>query len=155
VTLLDARDAGTDYTYTWPSGDPEVYRQWIDYRAITPDGEHDVRIGFGERHVYGSDRKRVVVWIDSHPHAEFLGADDFDVSGEVLSEIKLHAERGEPICRYGADVVPERYSGLRTVGLKTRVSGPGVHDAWAVVTSIGDHLALAQLAALRRLERLS
>jgi hypothetical protein len=36
----------------------------------------------------------VVIWINDHPHAEFIGADDFDVSGELLSEIKVPGERG-------------------------------------------------------------
>jgi hypothetical protein len=30
------------------------------------------------RATYGRDRKRVVVWMDGEPQAEFLAADDFD-----------------------------------------------------------------------------
>jgi hypothetical protein len=113
-----------------------------------------VRIGFGTRFAYGQERKRVVVWIDGHPHAEFVGADDFDRSGEVLSEIKLPGDRGERLCRYLSEPVPERYAALPLVGLPTRISGPGVHKAWAVVVSIADHKTLGGLAALRRLERM-
>ncbi len=46
-----------------------------------------MKIGFGERYAYGKKRKRVVVWIDGHSEAQFLGAEDFGQSGEVLSEI--------------------------------------------------------------------
>jgi hypothetical protein len=105
------------------------------------------------RPTYGRDRRRIVVWIDNHPHVEFLGADDFGQTGEVLAEIKIPGDKGERMCRYPDEAVPERYAGLSVVGLPTRVSGPGVHQAWAVITNIANHSALVALAALRRLER--
>jgi hypothetical protein len=112
-----------------------------------------VRIGFGQRTVYDRSRKRVVVWIDGQPQAEFLGADDFERSGDLLCEIKVPGDIGERICRYPDEPIPERYSGLPVLGLSTRVTGPGVHKAWAVVANISDHRVLFALAALRRLER--
>jgi hypothetical protein len=96
---------------------------------------------------------RVVVWIDDHPHAEFVGADDFDHSGDVLSEIKVPGDPGERICRYREEPVPERYAGLPVIGLPTRITGTGVHGAWAVMANVSDHRTLIALAALRRLER--
>ena len=153
MQLRDVINVGINYTYRWPSGYEEPYPHWIEYRAITTDGEHEVRIGFGTRHVYNQDRKRVIVWIDNYPHAEFLGADDFDSSGDVLSEIKVQGDPGERICRYPEEAIPERYYGLPIVGLPTRVAPPGVHNAWAVVTNIADHRTMFALAALRRVER--
>ena len=153
MQIVDVTGIGTNYVYRWPSGDREDYPFWIEYRAIAVDGEHTVRIGFGERPVYGGDRARVVVWIDNHPHAEFLGADDFEHSGDILSEIKVPGDRGERICRYREEPVPERYSGLPVAGLPTRVTGPGVHGAWAVTANISEHRTLVALAGLRRLER--
>lgn len=151
MQLLDVVEVGTDYDYRWPGGNVESYPHWIEYRAAGADGEHRVRIGFGVRAVYGRDRKRVVVWFDARPQAEFLGADDFEHSGDVLSEIKVPGDTGERI--YPQEAVPERYSGLPVAGLPTRVSGPGVHGAWAVVANVSDHRVLFSLAALRRLER--
>ena len=58
------------------------YPHWIEYRAMATEGVHRVRIGFGSRPTYGRERKRILVWIDSHPQAEFLGADDFERTGE-------------------------------------------------------------------------
>jgi len=145
--------AGIHYQYTWPSGDIEDYPSWIEYQASAPDGDRLVRIGFGIRPVYGKERARVVVWVDGYPQAEFLGADDFDASGEVLSEIKVAGDPGERMCRYPSEPVPERYSALSVVGLPTRVAGPGVHSAWAVVANVSDHRSMIALAALRRLER--
>jgi hypothetical protein len=153
MQLLDIAAVGADHVYRWPSGNQEPYPYWIDYRAVGADGEHRVRIGFGMRPTYGRDRKRVVVWIDDQPRAEFLAADDFDRSGDVLCEIKVPGNAGERICRYPEEPIPERYSGLPVVGLPTRVNGPGVHNAWAVVANIADHRVLFALAALRRLER--
>lgn len=153
MQLLDVGAVGEDYGYLWPSGETEIYSQWIQYRAVSSEGERRVRIGFGTRPVYGRDRKRVVVWIDDHPHAEFLGADDFEVTGDVLSEIKIAGDRGERICRYREEPVPSRYSGLNVVGLVTRVSGPNLHNAWVVVANIADHKTLFALAALRLKER--
>lgn len=153
MQLLDIEAVGSNHIYRWPSGDQEPYPHYIDYRALGPDGEHQVRIGFGIRATYGRERKRVVIWIDSHPQAEFLGADDFERSGDVLCEIKVPGNSGERICRYPEEPLPERYAGLPVVGLPTRVSGPYVHNAWAVVANISDHRVLFALAALRRLER--
>ena len=129
MQLLDVDAVGTNHVYRWPSGDREPYPHWIQYRGLSADGEHKVQIGFGTRHTYGRDRKRVVIWIDKHPHAEFLAADDFEHSGDVLSEIKVPGDAGERICRYPDEAVPERYSGLTTVGLRTRVNADGVHNA--------------------------
>jgi hypothetical protein len=39
------------------------------------------------------------------------------------------------------------------LGLPSRVTGKGVHKAWAVIANISDHRTLSGLAALRRSER--
>jgi len=153
MQLLDVCGTGTGYEFNWPDGSREMYQHWVEYRAVAPDGQHRIRIGFGRRLAYGRERRRLVVWLDEHPHAEFLGADDFEASGDVLSEIKVPGDCGERICRYRQEAVPERYSGLTIAGLPTRVTGPGVHGAWAVVANIADHATLCAVAALRRIER--
>ena len=153
MQLLDLVAVGSDHVYRWPSGNEEPYPNWVQYRAWATDGEHQVRIGFGTRTTYGQPRRRVVIWIDDHPHAEFLGADDFSRSGDVLCEIKVPGNTGERICRYPEEAIPERYSGLPVVGLPTRVASAGVHNAWAVVANVADHRTMFALAALRRLER--
>ena len=153
MRLLEITSVGTNLEYRWPSGNREEYPLWIEYRASGDVGDHKVRLGFGVRLTYGRTRPRVVVWIDDYVHAEFVGADDFDRSGDVLSEIKLPGEVGERMCRYPDERIPERYSGLPVVGLPTRIVASGVHNAWAVVANIGDHRVLCALACLRRLER--
>jgi hypothetical protein len=154
MQLLDVTGAGRNYTHTWPDRSTERYAAWIDYRGLAPDGEHTIRVCFGERPVYGqNDRKRVLILIDDRVYVEFIGADDFDCSGDLLSEIKIRDRQGEHMCRYPDDAVPERYAGLPVTGLPTRVCGDGVHNAWAVLANVADHRMLVALAALRRQER--
>ncbi len=151
--VLNVRQVGSNYEYKWPSNQLEMYAAWIEYDTRAEDGKHILRIGFGRRPVYGIDRARIVVWIDGHPHAEFLGADDFDATGDVLSEIRIRGDVGEPMCRYPNDTVPERYTTFDVVGLPTRVSGKGVHSAWAVVTNVSNHKVIIDFAVLRQQER--
>ncbi|MEW6118408.1 MAG: hypothetical protein AB1553_16155 [Nitrospirota bacterium] len=153
MQITNVFQAGQNYQFKWPSGHVETYPTWIEYQAVATDGQHKVVIGFGTRQVYGQERTRVVVWIDNYPHAEFFGADDFHVSGEVLSEIKVGGNGGESMCRYPDESIPERYTIFHTVGLPIRVNTKGVHNAWAVVANISDHKTMIALAALRRFER--
>ena len=153
MQLLNVTAVGNDYSYRWPDGNTLLYPHWIEYQAVGSDGDHNVRIGFGSWPTYGRARRRVVVWIDDRPQVEFQGADDFNQSGDILSEIKVPGDAGERICRYPDEPVPERYSGLPVVGLPTRILVPGVHRAWAVLANIADHRVMFALAALRRIER--
>lgn len=153
MQITNVLQAGTDYSFKWPDGSTEIYPNWIDYEAFAGDGTHKVKIGFCHRAVYGQKRVRVTVWIDEYPHAEFFGSDDFDASGEVLSEIRVHGKVGEVMCSYPDDAIPECYTIFNAVGLPTRVGARGAHKAWAVVANISDHRTMIALAALRRMER--
>lgn len=153
MQLVDMVAAGSNYEHRWPDGSVERYDAWVEYRARSRTREHLVRVAFCMRNTYGRLRRRAIVFIDGQPLAEFLGADDFDRTGEVLCEIKVADKVGKRMCRYPDEVIPERYVGLPVVGLTTRVSGPGVHNAWAVVANVSDHKTMCTLAALRRTER--
>ena len=154
MQILDIVGVGTDYDQRWPDSTVERYATWIMYKARDADGEHQVRIAFGERQAYGRNRPRVLVVIDGSPIAEFLGADDFAASGEVLSEIKAAGAAGHGMCRYPDDALPAGYMALQTAGLPTRISGPGVRSAWMVVANVCDHRSMIALASLRRAERM-
>jgi hypothetical protein len=153
MQIVDVLEAGTDLEYELPDETIETYSTWIDYRALAEDGEHTVRIAFGTRPAYGRERKRVVAWVDWRLYVEFVGADDYPTTGEVLSEVRLGEDTQEHMCRYGEEAVPQRYMMFDCVGLRNRISGPGVHNAWAVVANVTDHGTMAALAALRRMER--
>ncbi len=145
-------DMKKDFHYAWPKGGVENY-DFIEYQAITEDGEHKVKILFGEREVYGKTRARVMVLIDDKLCAEFVGADDFEKTGEVLSEIRVRHNNQTKMCTYADDPIPERYTMFRVEGLSNRIKGKGVHNAWAVVANVSDHKSLITLASLRRLEK--
>lgn len=155
MKIKDIVGVATQYSFTWPGGDIEDYDHVVVYDAISNSGSHKVSVGYTYRNTYGRDRRRIVVWIDNYPFAEFLGADDFDVSGEVLSEIRFYdAEKdSKRMCRYASDVIPERYSMFRIDSLKRRVIEKGVNDAWVVVANISDHSTMTSLAAMRKYER--
>jgi hypothetical protein len=153
MQIIKLTKTGKNFKFTWPGNQHEIYTNWVEYQAIVEDGEHTVRIGFGKRWAYGSARVRVIVWVDGYPQAEFFSADDFEASGDVLSELKIHSGKGESMCRYMKDAIPERYTTFNTVGLPARVNAKGVHNAWAAVANISDHRTMIALAALKRLER--
>ena len=152
MQVLRMTGVGTDYIYRWPD-DSETFAYFVDYLARDGGGKHEIRIAIGIRKAYGQPRTRVIVFIDNHPEVEFFGTDDFDVSGEVMAELKIPGNKGERMCRYPGEAVPERYSMFNVQGLPLRASGPYLHNAWGVVASICDHRAMIALAALRRLER--
>ena len=152
MRVIRIESVGRDYEYQWPDGS-ETYDYYVDYSGVAEDGQHKVRVGFGERPAFGGNRARVVVWIDGYPHAQFVGADDFEVSGEVLSEVKVPGDKGERMCRYPEESIPERYVMFDTEGLPARIQGPRVPCVWAVVSNIADHRTMIALAALRRLEK--
>ncbi|MDL1971449.1 MAG: hypothetical protein LWW94_10915 [Candidatus Desulfofervidaceae bacterium] len=153
MQLLDILKVTKNYSYRWPGGDVERYEIAITYKAVSNDGEHEITIAYTKRNTYGKDRRRVV-WIDGYPYAEFLAADDFYVTDEVLSEIKFYDEENESIrmCRYAEDAIPQRYSMFKVDSLRRRVNGAGVHNAWAVVSNIADHLTMSYLASMRKYE---
>lgn len=152
MQLLDIVAAGTDYVFRTPNGVEELFSQSIDYRAFGEDGYHRIRIGFKVSPIYDRDRRSIVIWFDDQLTADFVSADDFERTGDVLSEIRLPGNEGKRICRYPDEAIPERYLGLPVVGLPTRINGSGVHHAWSVVANIADHRVMVTLAAFRRLE---
>ena len=154
MQLLDITKPASNHSFQWPGGDTEKYDAAIFYKSVSNDGEHEITIGYSVRNTYGKDRRRVVVWIDNYQYAEFLAADDFNVTGEVLSEIRFYDEEDESkrMCRYTGDAVPQRDSMFRVDSLKRRVEGTGVRDAWSVVSNIADHVTMSSLASMRKYE---
>jgi hypothetical protein len=154
LQVIGIESTGQNFKYKWPT-EEEIYNYYVEYKTVTATSTHKVRIGYCLREVYGKNRMRVVVWIDGNPQAEFVGTDDFNKSGEVLSEIKLPSKGSTRMCRYPDDVIPERYILFNVVGMPTRIKTSGVHNAWAVSANIADHKTMIALASLRRLEKRS
>lgn len=71
-----------------------------------------VVVGFGERVALGARRARAVVFVGGEPVVEFLGADDYNRSGLLLSPIRKDTR---PLRAEGP--LPVLYYALRTVRL--------------------------------------
>ncbi|MEM2352494.1 MAG: hypothetical protein QXT26_08820, partial [Thermoproteota archaeon] len=48
----------------------------------------EIKIGFTDRVAFGKVRKRVIVFVDDHPEAEFAEADDYDQTGHLVAMIR-------------------------------------------------------------------
>ena len=153
MQIINLRNTLHNFDYEWPK-DIESFDNGVEYDAISATGSCVVKIGYCWRQAYGRNRRRVLVWIDDYPYAEFIAADDFNISGEVLSEIRFYDKESQSkkMCRYGQDSVPQRYAVFRCDSMKRRISGERVHDAWAVVANISDNYTMAALAAMRKYE---
>jgi hypothetical protein len=126
----------------------------IQYIAIDEEGRHEINIGYTERETYGLNRKRVVVFVDGYPHAEFVAADDFDKTGDLLSEIRLiQKDEYLEMCSYPEEGIPALYANFNVEGLPNRIKTKGVHNAWSVVANVSDHKAMIALAFLRKHEK--
>lgn len=143
-----------DFKYRWPDEVQEFSA--CEYKAAGEDGLHSVRIGVREKVKYGEKRKMVVVWIDGYPFTQFVGADDYDSSGEVVSEIKFFDSALGKFrrCLCKKDGIPPQFADFKVVRMQDRVNAPGVPDVWAVVVGIRDHEQMAEYAGLRRQEKL-
>jgi hypothetical protein len=74
------------HVYEWPDG-REVYNAVV-YEVRFHGLKHRVLIGFTKREAFQKNRRRVVVFVDDYPEAEFAGADNYADSGLVVAMIR-------------------------------------------------------------------
>ena len=149
VSFLGVKE---DFEYQW-FDTTEKYTV-IQYIAIDEQGRYEVQIGQTERETYGLNRKRVVVFIEGYPFAEFVAADDFDKTGDLLSEIRLLQEDDHmDMLEYPDEGIPSSYANFTVEGMPNRIKAKGVHSAWSVVANISDHKTMISLAFLRKKEK--
>lgn len=89
----------------------------------------------------------MIVWIKGNPEVEFFGVDDFDLSGDVITVLKLEGNRN---CRYPGEPIPIEYGAFSVVGFPTRVSASRARNKWGVVTNIADHRTMIHMGFLRK-----
>jgi len=122
----------SQYTYSWPDGSTEVYKAVI-YNVVFSGQSREVLIGFTEREAYGAIRRRVVVFVDGHPEAEFCGTDDYDVTGRLVAIV-----RGPDRKLMDIDKISVEYVGLPVVEHSTVIARGRKGKAGLVVTEC-DH----------------
>ena len=149
VSFLGVKE---NFEYQWFDHKEEY--TLVQYIALDDKGKHEVDIGHTEREAYGLNRKRIVVFIDGYPYAEFVAADDFDKTGELLSEIRLIQEDEYlDMCEYPSEGIPAIYANFTVEGMPNRIKAKGVHNAWSVVANISEHNEMIALAFLRKKEK--
>ena len=75
------------YAYKFPDGSTVTYKAVV-YDVTLSGQRHEVLIGFAETKVFGTKRRGVVVFVDGHPEAEFVGADDYHVTGRLVAVVR-------------------------------------------------------------------
>lgn len=144
MRIVGLSQVGIDYHHQFVRGGSLSFPAWIEYLARAEGRDHSVRIGFSFINRHRSDRVLAVVWIDGQVYAEFIGADDFYISGEILDSFD-----GQ---RYPGTGIPDKYAAFNMVDFKTRVKNNS-QNVWAIVSNISDHQTMIALAAIRRIKR--
>jgi hypothetical protein len=155
-TLVRERDGES---YQWPEA-RERYSRYRVFMGMTRS-EGVVHIGLGEttrKKKWGRERKYTVAFLSSgapqKPLAEFLGADDYKESRELVAVIR-GSDGGRRM--YGpGDALPEIYEEhFRTQMYDDRVVYPGVWHKAVVIAREDDHATMLNHALLQGRRRQS
>lgn len=140
----------TKDTVRWPEGPEEMAVTQL--RALLPGGAAEVGVGrvLGGRFAFGRVRPRVHVLVGGEVQAEFVGSDDFEQSGEMLSVLKQpggnkHAVR--------VSDVPDRYHDLHLELFHDLIRSKGAFSSLAVVAHEDDVETMATYGLLRWMDR--
>ena len=143
----------TGESYQWP-GERDRYSPYRVFMGTTRS-EGVVHIGLGEtvrKKKWGRDRKYVVAFLSSggpqKPLAEFLAADDYAKSRELVAVIR-GSDGGRRM--YGpGDALPEIYAErFRTEMYDDRVDYPGVWKRIVAVAREDDHTTMLNHALIQ------
>jgi hypothetical protein len=146
------------FSHQWPHGASEAEGTNLEtYEkgyagVITIEGkETSFVIGMGKRPAAGmDDRARLVVFKGKpgrtlYPLVEFVGANDFDTSGRLVSIIR---REGRKPVRPG-ESLPAAYDGMPTGIYNELVVGPRAWNVCAVVANATDFPVMVRHAVLR------
>jgi hypothetical protein len=140
-------------SYQWPDG-RERYSRYRVFMGTTRS-EGVVHIGLGEtvrKKKWGRDRKYVVAFLGTgspqKPLAEFLAADDYAKSRELVAVIR-GSDGGRRM--YGpGDALPEIYEEhFRTQMYDDRVKHPGVWKRVVAIAREDDHVTMLNHALIQ------
>ena len=137
------------FEHTWPNRRVEQYKEAYAGNVEFDGSLRSVAIGFTERQSAGRARKRSVIFVDRRPLVEFVGADDFDKSGKMLSLVKRkNGKRLRP-----GETIPPEYRHLRIEPYRKYVTGAYASSNQAIVC-FKDELGVMAEHALLRLRQL-
>lgn len=136
------------FDYKWP-WNREHYDEAYSGTVHVGNEASTAQIGFTTREAAGKLRRRAIVFIDRYPMVEFVAADDFEESKNMVSLVKR--ENGKQV-RPG-EPTPVQYHGLRVEPYRKHVTGPYASTNLAVVCRSNDHTAMVEHALIRRRAR--
>lgn len=131
-------------TYEWPEL-TERYRRFDVYRGSNDQGTIDFAIGECERYkTWGRDRKYYIVFHVTagfkRPLVEFLEADDYEQSRELIAVIR-GSDGGRKLYN-PSDTLPAAYDDFEVVTYRDRIDVKGSWNKLAVVAHEDDHATM-------------
>ena len=147
------------FDYHWPrkkgeEDKPELYDEAHEAEISMGGQEYRVQIGFTNRRTAGKDRRRAVVFLNDgrrmRPVVEFVGTDDFDQSGKMVSLIKIPNESGSGHTRLQpGDQPSSEYDGMPIVQYSREITGPYAATTLAVLVRKDEYSLMARHAIIR------
>ncbi len=144
-------------TYSWPDK-KESYQQYRIFAGTVREGTVHIALGQTTRDAWGRERTYVIAFLTGGspqvPLVEFLEADDYPASGELVAIIR---GSGGPKSKkmYGpGDPLPEDYQqNFRTQLFADRISSSGAWNKTAVIARADDETTLLNHALLQARRR--
>ena len=137
--------SSSQFSHTWPNGRVEEYDEAYEGTLANGKDSRQVRIGFTNRAAAGKLRRRAVIFFDRRPYVEFVGADDFDKSRNMVSVVKR--KNGKQI--KASSQLPREYRKFRIQPYRDYVDGPYASTNLAVVSKADDLEIMAEHALIR------
>jgi predicted transcriptional regulator len=132
-----------NYKHRFPDGNVYTYHAVV-YEVRSSDRSYRAVIGFTEKGKYGKLRTIADVFINGHHEAEFVGTDDYDMTGNLVALIKgpdgdfMHIKK-----------IDQRYAGFNVVDHSSQIS-EGKKGCAALLVSSEDHRTMIQHALIQR-----
>ena len=144
VELLSVKSL-PQFSYRWPVNVEEFTSGWE--MQVRHDGHiHRLRLGIGHRQCFGRDRVHTVVWLDGHPMVEGAEAEDYPVTGDLVSVLKVFGGNRDA---KSLDEVDPAYSSFRVERHCDAIEGRNARNGLAVRIGRDDFQSWAHHALLR------
>lgn len=133
------------FSYRWPENVEEFSTGW-EMQVRHGGHVHHLRYGIGGRPCFGRYRVHTVTWLDGHPMVEGAEAEDYSVTGDIVSVLKVSG--GNRDAKSLEEVDPD-YANFRVERHCDAIEGPNARRGLAVRIGRDDLQSWAHHALLR------
>lgn len=144
VELLNVESIPS-FSYRWPENVEEFSTGW-EMQVRYAGQVHRLRYGVGRRDCFGRSRVHTVAWLDGHPMVEGAEAEDYAVTGDLVSVLKVFG--GNRDAKSLEDVDPD-YADFRVERHCDAIKGPNARLGLAVRIERDDLHSWAHHALLK------